>query len=166
MHRVGHADLRARALLQLDVDEVGDDGEPRQQPGDGRVRVREAVERELRRGGIAVDDGTGAFAEIVASQTSSGSTSESSRKTRSHATRRDSAALSAVTRACLSAASADWLLTLAASGVGMALSSSCSDESVACLSFALPLAERNVADITAVSSTASTTGTSTSHCGF
>src|SRR5262245_6356453 len=103
---------------------------------------------------------------MVASQTSSGSTSESSRKTRSHATRRESAALRAVTRACLSAARADWVLTLAASGVGIAASSACSDESWDCLSFALPLAERNIADITAVSSTASTTGTSTSHCGL
>src|SRR4051794_34572366 len=103
---------------------------------------------------------------MVVSQTSFGSTSESSRKTRSQATRRERAAESAVTRACLSAASADWVWTRLASGVGIARSSSCSVASSACLSFALPLAERNAAESTAVSSTASTTGTSTIHCLF
>src|SRR3954469_21657296 len=103
---------------------------------------------------------------MVVSQTSFGSTSESSRKTRSQATRRERAVESAVTRACLSAASADWVLTRLASGVGIARSSSCRVVSSACLSFALPLAERNAAESTAVSSTARTTGTSTIHCRF
>src|SRR5689334_12518216 len=117
-------------------------------------------------GAIATDDGTGALAEIVASQTSLGSTSESSRKTRSQATRRESAAESAVTRACLSAASACWVLTLPALGVGIACSSSCSCPSWDCLSLTVPLADRNIAEKTAVSSTASTTGTSTTHWRF
>src|SRR4029079_16493917 len=117
-------------------------------------------------GAAAVDDGTGALAEIVASQTSLGSTRESSRKTRSHATRRASAAESAVTRACLSAASALCVLTRLASGVGIACSSSCRVVSSACLSFTVPLADRNIAESSAAASTASTTGMSTIHWFF
>jgi hypothetical protein len=38
------ADLRQRALLELDVDQVGHDREPAQQPRDRRMRVRESVD--------------------------------------------------------------------------------------------------------------------------
>src|SRR3954452_1752038 len=117
-------------------------------------------------GATAVEDGTGAFAETVTSQTSSGSTSESSRKILSHATRRVSAALSAVTLACLSAARAFWLWSFEVSGVGIACNTSCSDDSSACLSLAVPLAERNVAEKIAVIRTAATTGARTIHCDF
>src|SRR3954452_23427901 len=117
-------------------------------------------------GATAVEDGTGAFAETVTSQTSSGSTSESSRKILSHATRRVSAALSAVTLACLSAARAFWLWSFEVSGVGIACNTSCSDDSSACLSLAVPLAERNVAEKIAVIRTAAMTGARTIHCDF
>ena len=82
---------------------------------------------------VATEEDIGAFAESVESQTSSGSTRESSRKTRSQATRRESAALSAWTRVALSVASAFWVRTFEASGVGIAASSSCSCVSSASL---------------------------------
>ena len=78
-------------------------------------------------GATGMDEETGARAESVVSHTSSGSTSESSRKIRSQATRRVSAALRAVTRTCLSVASAFWLWIFEASGVGIAASVSFSD---------------------------------------
>ena len=49
MHGRRVADLRQGALLELDVDEVGDDAQPGEQACDCRLRVRVTVERELGR---------------------------------------------------------------------------------------------------------------------
>src|SRR5439155_675640 len=97
-------------------------------------------------------------------RTSEGSTCENSRKTRSQTTRCERAALSALTRVCLSAASAFCVCTFDASGVGIAASSACNAESCPWRSLTLPLAERKSTDSMALSSTAPITGTTTTHC--
>ena len=114
--RFGGADLGQRALLELDVDEVGHDARARrEQAGDRRVRVRAAVDRELRsrrpsrpRRRRRRRRGDDEYGRLRGERREPDVVREDERELteeRSQATRRESAAETAVTRGCLSAAS-------------------------------------------------------------
>ena len=95
----------------------------------------------------------GAVADRLSSQTSSGSTSANSLSTRSQAIRFDSAALSAVTRAALSATSASCCCSRFWAGTGIAASSACFCASSSWRDLTLPCALRRSTEIMRLTST-------------
>src|SRR5262245_11151301 len=100
-----------------------------------------------------VDGEIGDFALRLVSQTSSGRTSESSRKTRSHATRPPSAVLSALTRALCSRGSCCCTADGPGGGGGSAWYVRLRSSSLRCCAAILPLPIMNIAPSAATTRT-------------